>query len=99
MSSDSDDDKGTTNKWFEALRHIEEEVSPEGSLICFTHNGETALAFHARNGEHLGIMCSKCFKFLGHVLLQSMLRIARTCLHPARVQLKSGKIVCICGII
>ena len=71
MSSDIDDDKGATNNWFEALRHIEEEFSPEGSMMCFTHNGETALAFHARNGEHVSILCSKCFKFLGQVLSQS----------------------------
>ncbi len=37
--------------------------------------------------------------FLGKVLSHSMLRIARTCLDPARAWLKSGRIACICGLI
>jgi hypothetical protein len=63
MLSDKDDNRLTSNNWAQVLHHADKWVFPADTMMCFLHNGVTALTFHAENGERVGIMCSKCFKF------------------------------------
>ena len=65
MSSlDGDDDiKVVANKWTQALSHADNGVFSADTKMCFLHGVETALMFHAGNGDHVGILCSKCYKF------------------------------------
>ena len=66
MSSlDGDDDiKVATNNWTQALSHADNGMFSADTMMCFLHGGMTALTFHAGNGNRMGILCSKCYKFL-----------------------------------
>ena len=65
MSSlDGDDDiKVATNNWTQALSHADNGMFSAHTMMCFLHGVETSLTFHAGNGNRVGILCSKCYKF------------------------------------
>ena len=65
MSSlDGDDDiKVAANKWTQALSHADNGMFSAHTMMCFLHGVETSLTFHAGNGNRVGILCSKCYKF------------------------------------
>jgi hypothetical protein len=63
MSSDDKDNRATTNNWTQVLCHADDGIFSADTMVCFLHNEETELTFHAENGERVGIVCSKCFKF------------------------------------
>ena len=63
-SCDSDNViKVAANNWTQALSHADNGVFSTNTMMCFTHGVETALTFHAGNGDCVGILCSKCYKF------------------------------------
>ena len=64
MSSDSDDNRVAANNWAEVLRHATDDGFNADTMMCFLHEDKTVLTFHADNGEPVGILCSKSFKFL-----------------------------------
>ena len=63
-SCDSDNGiKVAANNWTQALLHADNGVFSTDTMMCLTHGVETALTFHVGNGDHVGILCSKCYKF------------------------------------
>ena len=64
MSSTTDDNRVAANSWAEVLRHTTDDSFNADTMMCFLHDNKTALTFHTDNGEHVGIVCSKCFKIL-----------------------------------
>ncbi len=65
MSSlDGDDDiKVVANNWTQALSHADNGMFSAYTMMCFLHGGMMVLTFHAGNGDFVGILCSKCYKF------------------------------------
>ena len=65
MSSlNSDDDiKVAANNWTQALSHADNGMFSADTMMCFLHEGMTVLTFLVGNGNHMGILCSKCYKF------------------------------------
>ena len=93
-----DDIKIVANNWTQALSHADNGVFSTNTMMCFTHGVETALTFHAGNGDRMGILCSKCYKFFRWgAFTKHMLGIAWMLFHPAIVWLKSLMTVRICG--
>ena len=87
MSSwDGDDDiKVVANNWTQSLSHVDNGMFSTDTMMFFLHGVETVMTFHAGNGNHMGILCSKFYKFSGRGHSPSMLRIAWTLFHPAIV--------------
>jgi hypothetical protein len=85
MSSDIKDSRIMANNWTQTIGHVDNEGFPADTMMCFSHNGKRALAFHTGNGDHVGIVCSEFFKCFGQVCLAGILRIAKTLFLPARV--------------
>ena len=76
------------NNWSEALRHATDEGFNAETMMCFAHDGEAVLTFHADNVECIGIVCSKFFKFF----LSRLVWSAHQRLHGlAHSQHKEGK--------
>lgn len=75
MSINSDDNRVVANNWAEELRHATDYSFNADTMMCFLHDNEMALTFHADNGEPIEIVCSKCFKFFAQNCLASMPRI------------------------
>ena len=80
MSSNSNDNRVVANNWVEGLRHATDDSFNTDPIMCFLHEDEMALTFHADNGECIGIVCIKCFNFLAKDCSASTPRIARTLL-------------------
>jgi hypothetical protein len=83
MSSDSEANIFEHNIWHQVLRYAVNGVFPADMMMYFCHHGETALMFHAENGNRVGILCSKCFKFFKPGLFVQHTRIAWTLFVPA----------------
>lgn len=59
--------------------------------MFFSHDGEMALSFHAENGEHIGIVCSKCFKFFRPGSFGQHTEDCKDSLVPSRFMIKHWK--------
>ena len=97
MSSNCDDSRVVANNWAEALRHATDEGFYSDTMMCFLHDNKMALTSHADNGEHVGIVCSKCFKFYCPGSFSQHTEDCKDSLAPSMNKAKHRRIAPICG--